>query len=584
MGKTDDKADRGDTPRTERAARLAALFGQLRSVTDEIEQLTRDQGAASGANMDKADQIAVESTGVGLRQRVRPPAVELDTDVSAPTPPKRLRPKLYPHTPAARLDKLEENGFEELVLMDALKIKGFEGFYNLALFMLAFSLIYNSVRNVHDHGSQLRLADFFCTPALRGGVNMVTTSAFGYMFSFYAFFLIRLFRAGAVPRTVFSGAYALCQVTQFVVSTLVVFATPTSPFLGGATMMTVLVLALKCHSYVATNYALYCEAPEEEKRAALSHVSVTDFAYFLAAPTLVYESAFPRSDRIRWRYVVKKSFQLAAALLVQYAVVAQFMLPVFAHHTKDWYLFLKLALPSFCMWLAGFYAFFHCWLNIVAELLRFADRQFFLDWWNSTSLDSFWRKWNNPVHEWCLRHIYVESMYYYKVSDRPRRAARPAPHPHRARAPRCRRPPPPSASSSSRRSSTSWCPPLPSSASGPGSSSAWLRKCPSSSSVGASAATAAATCSSGSPCSWASPSSRSSISGTGSPATTASFASTAEPPSPSGAVCTPQAPSEPSSSLPPPAPLYNAAIGAPAATAQQAHRPGPAPCSPIPTH
>lgn len=492
MGKTDDKKGQGETPRTERAARLATLFGKLRGITDEIEELTRDQGAEGGADLAKADKLAVETSGPALRRRLQAPGDEVDTDVSAPRPPKRLRPKLYPHTPTARLDKLEENGFEELVLMDALKIKGFEGFYNLALFMLAFSLIYNSVRNVHDHGSQLRMNDFFCAPALRGGVNMVTTSALGYLFSFYAFFLIRLFRAGAVPRTVLTGAYALCQATQFVVSSLVVFATPTSPAQGGATMMIVLVLALKCHSYVATNYALYCEAPEGDKRAALSHVTVKDFAYFLAAPTLVYESAFPRSDHIRWRYVAKKSVQLAAALLVQYAVVAQFMLPVFAQHTQDWYLFLKLALPSFCMWLAGFFAFFHCWLNIVAELLRFADRQFFLDWWNSTSLDSFWRKWNNPVHEWCLRHIYVESMYYYKVRDAATHAgAGTAPHPLCVA--RCRRPLRRSASSSSRRCCTRWFPPSPSSAFAPGSSSACSRRCPSSSSAGASEATAAAT-------------------------------------------------------------------------------------------
>ena len=35
---------------------------------------------------------------------------------------------------------------------------------------------------------------------------------------------------------------------------------------------------------------------------------------------------------------------------------------------------MTLALPSFGVWLLGFYSMFHCLLNIVAELLRFADR------------------------------------------------------------------------------------------------------------------------------------------------------------------------------------------------------------------
>jgi hypothetical protein len=38
---------------------------------------------------------------------------------------------------------------------------------------------------------------------------------------------------------------------------------------------------------------------------------------------------------------------------------------------------MKLALPSFVVWLLGFYTMFHCCLNITGELTRFADRQFY---------------------------------------------------------------------------------------------------------------------------------------------------------------------------------------------------------------
>ncbi len=43
---------------------------------------------------------------------------------------------------------------------------------------------------------------------------------------------------------------------------------------------------------------------------------------------------------------------------------------------------LKLALPSFSVWLLGFYGFFHCWLNICAELCMLADRQFYKGVWD----------------------------------------------------------------------------------------------------------------------------------------------------------------------------------------------------------
>ena len=38
---------------------------------------------------------------------------------------------------------------------------------------------------------------------------------------------------------------------------------------------------------------------------------------------------------------------------------------------------LKLALPNHIIWQIGFYALFHSLLNLCAELLRFADRQFY---------------------------------------------------------------------------------------------------------------------------------------------------------------------------------------------------------------
>jgi diacylglycerol O-acyltransferase-1 len=67
---------------------------------------------------------------------------------------------------------------------------------------------------------------------------------------------------------------------------------------------------------------------------------------------------------------------------------------------------LKLSIPSLVLWLMGFYTFFHLWLNILAELLRFGDREFYKSWWNSTTQAEYWRDWNTPVHNWLRRHVY----------------------------------------------------------------------------------------------------------------------------------------------------------------------------------
>jgi len=67
---------------------------------------------------------------------------------------------------------------------------------------------------------------------------------------------------------------------------------------------------------------------------------------------------------------------------------------------------LKLAVPVTYCWLTGFYAFFHVWLNLLAELTRFGDRVFYKAWWNATDFETYWRTWNMPVHMWVVRHAY----------------------------------------------------------------------------------------------------------------------------------------------------------------------------------
>jgi sterol O-acyltransferase len=67
-------------------------------------------------------------------------------------------------------------------------------------------------------------------------------------------------------------------------------------------------------------------------------------------------------------------------------------------------------------YLIVFYMVFDVGCNGFAELTRFADRQFYTDWWNSNSWDEFARNWNKPVHEFLLRHVYLESINTYKMS------------------------------------------------------------------------------------------------------------------------------------------------------------------------
>jgi diacylglycerol O-acyltransferase-1 len=71
---------------------------------------------------------------------------------------------------------------------------------------------------------------------------------------------------------------------------------------------------------------------------------------------------------------------------------------------------LKLAVPNTFIWLLAFYALFHSFLNLTAELLRFGDRLFYKAWWNAQDMRAYWRLWNLPVHNWVVRHLYCPAL------------------------------------------------------------------------------------------------------------------------------------------------------------------------------
>ena len=64
------------------------------------------------------------------------------------------------------------------------------------------------------------------------------------------------------------------------------------------------------------------------------------------------------------------------------------------------------------IWLTFFYLLFHSFLNTLGEILGFADRNFYSDWWNAEDLFDFWKLWNLPVHRWAVRHLFKPLLYH----------------------------------------------------------------------------------------------------------------------------------------------------------------------------
>jgi len=52
------------------------------------------------------------------------------------------------------------------------------------------------------------------------------------------------------------------------------------------------------------------------------------------------------------------------------------------------YSILTVSVPWFVLWLIVSFSFFHCYLNILAEITMFGDKLFFLDWWNTDNFQA----------------------------------------------------------------------------------------------------------------------------------------------------------------------------------------------------
>nr|XP_034178522.1 diacylglycerol O-acyltransferase 1 isoform X3 [Osmia lignaria] len=146
------------------------------------------------------------------------------------------------------------------------------------------------------------------------------------------------------------------------------------------------------------------------------NLNLHDLYYYILAPTLCYELNFPRSQRIRKRFLIKRIVEVVVGCQVVMSLFQQWMVPSVKNSlvpfsnmdvAKASERMLKLAIPNHLVWLCFFYLIFHSFLNLMGELLHFADRNFYCDWWNANNIDTFWRTWNMPVHRWALRHLYI---------------------------------------------------------------------------------------------------------------------------------------------------------------------------------
>ncbi|KAI9022998.1 MBOAT, membrane-bound O-acyltransferase family-domain-containing protein [Phycomyces nitens] len=210
----------------------------------------------------------------------------------------------------------------------------------------------------------------------------------------------------------------LLMFTSFIVYTKIYH-----PMAGSSALFLSLITFLKLTSYALVNQELreaYVEGKPDEfydaDTAYPNNISAKNLLYAFFAPTLCYQPSYPRSPKFRTTFFLKRVGELVVCLVMMYVLAEQYAKPTLANSLKALEernlvtiveRVLKLSTTAVVIWLLMFYALFHAFLNALSEVLRFGDRTFYLAWWNSGNLATYWRLWNRPVYLFFKRHFYI---------------------------------------------------------------------------------------------------------------------------------------------------------------------------------
>ncbi|XP_044533025.1 sterol O-acyltransferase 1 [Gracilinanus agilis] len=176
---------------------------------------------------------------------------------------------------------------------------------------------------------------------------------------------------------------------------------------------------MKAHSFIRENVPRVLAAAKEKSRT-VPVPQVSKYLYFLFAPTLIYRDNYPRNSTIRWSYVATQFTQVFGCLFYTYYIFERLCAPLFRNVKQEPFSLRVLVLcifncilPGVLMLFLSFFAILHCWLNAFAEMLRFGDRMFYRDWWNSTSYANYYRTWNVVVHDWLYYYAYKDFLWFF---------------------------------------------------------------------------------------------------------------------------------------------------------------------------
>ncbi|TKW22783.1 hypothetical protein SEVIR_4G250800v4 [Setaria viridis] len=358
-----------------------------------------------------ASGLALDSTG-GRRENgePRPPP--------SPQQEQQQHEMLYFRASAPAHRRVKESPLSS----DAIFRQSHAGLLNLCIVVLVAVNSRLIIENLMKYGLLIRAGFWFSARSLRDWPLLMCCLTLP-IFPLIAFMAEKMIRRKLIGEHVVILLHIIVTTSVIVYPVVVILKCDSAVLSGFVLMFLASIMWMKLVSYAHTNYDIRVLSKSTLKGASYgNHVdpenmkdpTIKSLVYFMLAPTLCYQPTYPRTTCIRKGWVIRQLVKCLVFTGLMGFIIEQYINPIVKnskHPLKGNFLnaierVLKLSVPTLYVWLCMFYCFFHLWLNILAELLRFGDREFYKDWWNAKTVEEYWRMWNMPVHKWIIRHIY----------------------------------------------------------------------------------------------------------------------------------------------------------------------------------